>query len=94
MKRKRYPKEQIVGVLHGYGAGGMEVSGTRRLYELEAENGRRLGRRRHRATAGYAHRADAHLVEAAKRVGNVITEAMHGPCNAFAGGLQGRFRGF
>ena len=31
--------------------------------------GRLLGHRRHRTTAGYAHLADSHLVEAAERVG-------------------------
>ena len=41
--------------------------------------GRLLGHRRHRrhqTTAGYAHLADAHLVEAAEKVGNIIAEAM------------------
>ncbi len=38
--------------------------------------GRLLGHRRHRTTAGYAHLADAHLVEAAERVGAVIARAM------------------
>ena len=31
--------------------------------------GKLLGHRRHRTTAGYAHLADAHLVEAAEHVG-------------------------
>ena len=35
-----------------------------------------LGHRRHRTTAGYAHLADAHLVEAAERVGNIVHRAM------------------
>ena len=51
VKRKRYTEERIAGVLSNYESEGMEVSGTRRLYELEAENDRLLGRRRHRATA-------------------------------------------
>ena len=40
--------------------------------------GRLLGHRRHRTTAGYAHLADGHLVEAAERVGRIIAEAMEG----------------
>ena len=40
--------------------------------------GRLLGHRRHRTTAGYAHLADGHLVEAAGRVGRIIAEAMEG----------------
>lgn len=35
-----------------------------------------LGHRRHRTAAGYAHLADAHLVEAAERVGLAIARAM------------------
>ena len=38
--------------------------------------GKLLGHRRHETTAGYAHLADAHLVEAAERVGAVIARAM------------------
>ena len=38
--------------------------------------GRLLGHSRHRTTAGYAHLADAHLVEAAEKVGSIIAEAM------------------
>ena len=38
--------------------------------------GRLLGHRRHRTTAGYAHVADAHLVEVAERVGTIIAESM------------------
>ena len=38
--------------------------------------GKLLGHRRHRTTAGYAHLADAHLVEAAEKVGRIIAEAM------------------
>ena len=38
--------------------------------------GKILGHRRHRTTAGYAHLADAHLVEAADKVGSIIAEAM------------------
>ena len=40
--------------------------------------GRLLGHARHRTTAGYAHLADAHLVEAAEKVGRLIAEAMNG----------------
>ena len=35
-----------------------------------------LGHRRHRTTAGYAHLADAHLVDAAETIGQIIAEAM------------------
>ena len=38
--------------------------------------GKLLGHRRHRTTAGYAHLDDAHLVEAAEKVGNTIADAM------------------
>ena len=38
--------------------------------------GRLLGHRRHRTTAGYAHLADDHLVEAAEKVGGRIAQAM------------------
>ena len=38
--------------------------------------GKLLGHRRHLTTAGYAHLADAHHVEAADRVGSIIAEAM------------------
>ena len=34
--------------------------------------GKLLGHRRHRTTAGYAHLADSHLVEAAERVGSIM----------------------
>ncbi len=40
--------------------------------------GKLLGHRRHRTTAGYAHLDDAHLVEAAERVGRIIERAMSG----------------
>ena len=41
--------------------------------------GRLLGHHRHRTTAGYAYLADAHLVQAAERVGLAIARAMrHG----------------
>ena len=40
--------------------------------------GRLLGYRRHETTAGYAHLADGHLVEAAEKVGGIIGEAMNG----------------
>ena len=39
--------------------------------------GKLLGHRRHRTTAGYAHLADAHLVETAEKVGAVINKAMN-----------------
>lgn len=39
--------------------------------------GRLLGHRRHRTTAGYAHLADEHLVQAAEKVGSLIAEAMN-----------------
>ena len=38
--------------------------------------GKLLGHRRHRTTAGYAHLDDAHLVEAAEKVGEMIAKAM------------------
>ena len=38
--------------------------------------GRLLGHRRHRTTAGYAHVADGHLVEAAEKIGAIIADAM------------------
>ena len=38
--------------------------------------GKLLGHRRHRTTAGYAHLADGHLVEAAEKVGRLIAGAM------------------
>ena len=38
--------------------------------------GKLLGHRQHRTTAGYAHLADGHLVEAAERVGRIIANAM------------------
>ncbi len=39
--------------------------------------GKLLGHRRHRTTASYAHLADAHLVEAAEKVGCAIFGAMY-----------------
>ena len=44
--------------------------------------GKLLGHKRHRTTAGYAHLADAHLVEAAERVGSLVAEAMNLECAA------------
>jgi len=38
--------------------------------------GKLLGHRRHRTTAGYAHLAVAHLVEAAEKIGGIIAAAM------------------
>ena len=43
--------------------------------------GKLLGHRRHRTTAGYAHLADARLVEAAEKVGNIIAAAMKAHTN-------------
>ena len=40
--------------------------------------GKLLGHRRHRTTAGYAHLADGHLVDAAEKVGAFIARAMDG----------------
>ena len=40
--------------------------------------GKLLGHRRHETTAGYAHLADEHLVEAAEKVGCLIAKAMAG----------------
>ena len=40
--------------------------------------GKLLGYRRHLTTAGHAHLADDHLVEAAERIGNTIADAMTG----------------
>ncbi|MCZ0951421.1 MAG: site-specific integrase [Rhodospirillaceae bacterium] len=36
-----------------------------------------LGHRRHETTAGYAHLADAHLVETAEKLGRLIADAMN-----------------
>ncbi len=44
--------------------------------------GKLLGHRRHRTTAGYAHVADEHLVEAAEKVGGLIAAAMRGTGSA------------
>ena len=41
--------------------------------------GKLLGHRRHETTAGYAHLADDHLVEAAEKVGKMIAKAMEIP---------------
>ena len=38
--------------------------------------GKRLGHRRHSTTAGYAHLADGHLVEAAEKIRSAIAQAM------------------
>ena len=38
--------------------------------------GKLLGHRRHRTTAGYAHLADGHLVDAAEKMGGIIAHAM------------------
>lgn len=42
--------------------------------------GKLLGHKRHRTAAGYAHLADAHLVEATERVRSLIAEAMNLEC--------------
>ena len=39
--------------------------------------GKLLGHRRHETTAGYAHLADGHLVNTAKKVGRLIADAMN-----------------
>ncbi|MDE0392229.1 MAG: hypothetical protein OXI57_09195 [Rhodospirillales bacterium] len=44
--------------------------------------GRLLGHRRHRTTAGYAHLADGHLVEAAEKVGGLVAAAMRAGVDA------------
>ena len=49
--------------------------------------GKLLGHRRHRTTAGYAHLADAHLVEAAEQVGSLIAKAMCAHRERAAGGM-------
>ena len=41
--------------------------------------GKLLGHRRHRTTARHAHLGDAHLVDAAKKVGKIIAKAMEIP---------------
>ena len=41
--------------------------------------GKLLGHRRHRTTAGYAHLADGHLVEAGEKAGKMIVKAMKIP---------------
>ena len=40
--------------------------------------GQLLGHQRHRTTAGYAHIADKHLIEAVEKVGILIAQAMAG----------------
>ena len=39
--------------------------------------GKLLGHRRHQSTAGYAHLADGHLVEAAEKIGFHVAQAMN-----------------
>ena len=50
--------------------------------------GRLLGHNRHRTTSGYAHLSDAHLVEAAEKVGAAIAAAIQSAqpqaCGRFA----------
>ncbi len=41
--------------------------------------GRLLGHQRHRTTAGYAHLADGHPVEAAEKIGKVTAGAIFKP---------------
>ena len=63
--------------------GGLRLHGLRHTAASHAvmsgENlslvGKLLGRRRHRTTAGYAHLADADLVEAADKIGAIIAAA-------------------
>ena len=45
------------------------------LHDALKESGY-TGHRRHRTTAGYAHLANAHLVEAADKIGAIIASAM------------------
>ena len=45
--------------------------------------GKLLGHRRHQTTAGYAHLADGHPVEAAERVGSIIVAAMEKIMNSW-----------
>ena len=52
--------------------------------------GKLLGHRRHRATAGYAHLADAHLVEATEKVEAIIAGAMAGSGSDVARGSPRR----
>ena len=40
--------------------------------------GELLGHRRHLTTAGYAHLADRHIVEASERAGTLIAHTMAG----------------
>lgn len=51
-----------------------------RIFPVASERlplvGKLLGHRRHRATAGYAHLDDGHLIEAADKVGSVIAQLM------------------
>ena len=56
--------------------------------------GKLLGHRRHRTTAGYAHVADGHLVEAAEKVESIIAKAMlkSASFNYVALGWTGRLR--
>lgn len=71
-------------VCESAGLGRLRLHDLRHTYASHAvmsgENlplvGRLLGHRRHRTTAGYAHLADGHLVEAADKVGKIIVEAM------------------
>ena len=71
-------------VCESAGLGRLRLHDLRHTYASHAvmsgENlplvGRLLGHRRHRTTAGYAHLADGHLVEAADKVGKVIMKAM------------------
>ena len=44
--------------------------------------GKLLGHRRHDTTAGYAHLADTHLVEAAEKVESIIAEMMGRACSS------------
>ena len=54
--------------------------------------GKLLGHKRHRTTAGYAHLTDAHLVEAAEKIGKIIAKSMEFPCLKPQSALRTRSR--
>ena len=71
-------------VCRAAGLGGLRLDDLRHTFASQAvvsgENlplvGKLLGHRRHSTTAGYAHLADAYLIETAEKVGSTIAEAM------------------
>ena len=69
--------EELGGALAGHRRAAVRMQGEHLGLDALLE-GRLLGHRPHRTTAGYAHLADGHLVEAAERVGRIIAEAMEG----------------